>query len=149
MKYPFPFAVASAYSVESSRCSSADYLKESDLNVDVSFACVNSKLAAWDKREHDLKVQTFSDNRATFKALWGKPHFYFRGSEFYFHGWKFKVRLGAKVEYYYVLTAKGKGTCYERTGNVDFHTDDQTTCEPIDKKFFEWLESELTKVNEA
>ena len=50
------------------------------------------------------------DNRTRFRKLWGKPSFCWKGSEFYFHCWV--LRLGEKG-IVLVLTAKGKGTCYE------------------------------------
>jgi len=51
------------------------------------------------------------DNRTYFKSLLGKPHFYYRG-EFYFHGWYMFTPEG--IPALLILTAKDKGTCYER-----------------------------------
>lgn len=60
--------------------------------------------------EHFLdQTKLFQDNRKNFLDLFGKPHFHFKGSEFYFHCWA--IDLGTvKV---IILTAKDKGTCYE------------------------------------
>tara|TARA_Y100000034_G_C6868619_1_gene396198 strand:+ start:948 stop:1361 length:414 start_codon:yes stop_codon:yes gene_type:complete len=60
----------------------------------------------------DDKVETIhtlhADHREHFKTLFGKPSFYFT-SEFRFHC--YALDLGdAKIV---LLTAKGKGTCYE------------------------------------
>jgi hypothetical protein len=55
------------------------------------------------------------DNRDRFRRLWGKPSFCWKG-EFYYHCWLFNLDNKATV---LVLTAKGKGTCWElvtRTG---------------------------------
>jgi len=48
------------------------------------------------------------DNRESFKKLWGKMDFSFKG-EFYFHCWVREF----EGETFVVLTAKGKGTCVE------------------------------------
>lgn len=49
-----------------------------------------------------------SDNRKVFASLFGKPHFYYKGS-FNFHCWSFTF----EGETFVVLTAKEKGTCIE------------------------------------
>jgi hypothetical protein len=49
------------------------------------------------------------DNRDRFRRLWGKPSFCWKG-EFYFHCWLFNLDNKATA---LVLTAKGKGTCWE------------------------------------
>lgn len=50
----------------------------------------------------------YRDNRKPFLDLWGKPSFYYT-SEFRFHCYPFDLE-NAKL---LILTAKGKGTCYE------------------------------------
>ena len=49
------------------------------------------------------------DNRKIFRALFGKPTFTYNG-EFYFHCWL--VILDEHTQLV-ILTARGKGTCYE------------------------------------
>jgi hypothetical protein len=56
----------------------------------------------------DKGCETTTDNRAKFRKHFGKRAFTFR-SEFFFDGWR--VDLGTTEVL--VLTAKGKGTCYE------------------------------------
>jgi len=77
------------------------------------------------------------DNRDRFRRLWGKPSFCWKG-EFYYHCWLFNLDNKATV---LVLTAKGKGTCWELVTHFgkkkvsnDFETIlrfiKQTTCQP-------------------
>lgn len=79
------------------------------------------------------------DNRTRFRKAWGKPHFYFNSGEFYFHCWRFKVVVGQSTEYVYVLTAKRKGTCIERTGSLEYREEITS----IDKAFADWYEKIL------
>lgn len=62
----------------------------------------------------DLQCRTSQDNRARFRAMFGKPQFHFHGGH-YFHGWR--VDLGTCEVL--VLTAKDHGTCYEVVTHVD------------------------------
>jgi len=56
------------------------------------------------------KVHTLlTDNRKSFRKIFGKPDTYWKGSEFYFHVW-IREFQGEK---FIVLTAVGKGTCIE------------------------------------
>lgn len=89
------------------RC--ADYRKGPDRgtipsSIDFPFDFRHAKESC--KRSHLL----YRDNRKHLRAIWGKPHFHFRG-EFDFHGWSFLNR--ACNLRYIVLTAATKGTCYE------------------------------------
>lgn len=54
------------------------------------------------------------DNRARFKEHFGKCAFTFKG-EHYYHGWLADLGTAQVI----VLTAKGKGTCYEVVNERD------------------------------
>lgn len=82
-----------------------------------------------------LNAHMFSDNRARFRRMWGKPSFYYRG-EFYFHGWAFEVKIHEGSTIFYILTAKGKGTCYEATRDMSLASDSLHA-------FAKWLKNEL------
>lgn len=69
--------------------------------------------AGCSREAFDRGIRMTRDNRKTFKEHFGKCAFVFKGSEFYFHGWL--ADLGT-VEVI-VLTAKGKGTCFEVVTN--------------------------------
>ncbi len=98
--------------------------------------------------KHYLKIGFCDDNRLRFKQLWGKPHFYFRSWSWnYHHVWRFKVEHEGRTEYYFVFTAKDKGTSIERTAPTREHEclPDPTVFAEIDKQFALWYESELQK----
>lgn len=58
----------------------------------------------------DLDSGITGDNRETFKKLFGKPSFHFRG-EFYYYNWALELD-GGKAQII-LGTAQGKGTCVE------------------------------------
>lgn len=60
------------------------------------------------RKMFDKGCRISGDNRAKFKKHFGKCAFTF-SSEFYFHGWLVDLGTAQVI----VLTAKGKGTCYE------------------------------------
>ena len=122
-----------------SSCKIADY------NNHVPKVVPTFQMAQWLNETHSnhcyiYDIHFIDDNRERLKKLWGKPHFYFHGSNF-FHGWRFVVLCGHRTEYFFVLTAKDKGTCIERTGH--FHYDQPLS--PIDQEFALWYEKELLK----
>lgn len=63
------------------------------------------------KRTNQLMeaIRVSSDNRTKLKELYGKPTFYYRGLEFYYHAHVFEW----KDCFYIALTAKDKGTIIE------------------------------------
>jgi hypothetical protein len=69
---------------------------------------VVSSYAIFDGWADKRFMPLLGDNREKFKALWGKPDFYFRGSH-YFHVWV-KEFEGEK---FLVLTAREHGTVVE------------------------------------
>jgi hypothetical protein len=85
-----------------------------------------------------------ADNRVAFKDILGKPSFHFRGSEFYFHCWLLEL-TDSGLAHVLILTAKGKGTCYEIVREIDggrVRRDEGTIGD-----FLVWLEQELRARN--
>jgi hypothetical protein len=80
---------------------------------------------------HENGHYLLRDNRALFKKMFGKPHFYFRGAHYY-HCWLIE-RNNAKI---IILSAKAHGTSYEQIGSV-------TVNERLD--FLNWLSNEIQK----
>ena len=75
----------------------------------------------WRKKEWLMRSHALTtDNRKTFRKIFGKPHFYYRGS-FYFHCWSIEFR----GKTYVILTADTKGTCLECSRiSSDYRTSD-------------------------
>lgn len=70
--------------------------------------------------DHHTELGACGDNSVRFQLLWGKTHFRFQGSEFFFRCWRFNASLlsdRSKNAFFFVLTSKGKGTCYEQNGD--------------------------------
>lgn len=75
-----------------------------------------------------------SDNRERFHKIFGKPDFHYRG-EFDFHCWS----LDFQENNYIILTAKGKGTCYEVVR-------DGWEIEETDKQFLDFVLAKLKEL---
>ncbi len=110
-------------------CTTKEY-KEAG-TVDSTFEAINAHLDRSLARMHRSR-RLLKDNRQCFFALFGMPHFRFRG-EFLYHGYRFTFD-GKNV---YVLTAKTKGTGYE-TGPGEW------TAEQL-HEFHEWLDTVCLK----
>ncbi len=88
----------------------------------------------WDRR-----IRLTGDNRQSFRAIFGKPSFCWKGSEFYFHCWLLKPENMGPI---LLLTAKGKGTCYEAvTGlrGIEYVWESGNVI-----RFLDWLVDELS-----
>jgi hypothetical protein len=94
----------------------ADYSSQTP-NLQVNNIWNIPKIHSWmmDRHERNLIMHDLlSDNRKKFKSIFGPPSFYFQ-SEFKFHCWV--ISLGSILSngsaQLLILTANGKGTCYE------------------------------------
>lgn len=82
--------------------------------------CVNlfDESAHEDKESYHERLEqstlVHSDNRETFRRLWGRQDFCFNNGEFYFHVWVREF----EGETFLVLTAREKGTCIELAGHT-------------------------------
>jgi|WetSurMetagenome_2_1015567.scaffolds.fasta_scaffold988851_1 hypothetical protein len=73
----------------------------------------NINFLGWVAKNFQRKSILWQDNRETFAAIFGKPHWHYR-NEFYFHVWS----IDFEGESYLLLTAKNYGTCIEMVGSL-------------------------------
>ena len=99
-----------------------------------------------DNFRYVYQLRVCGDNRETFHKIFGKRHFCFSGNH-YFSAWRLKFKYEGKTYFYFILTAKEKGTCYERN-TIDGETPDYCVngdIHPVDRAFADWLEIKLKK----
>jgi hypothetical protein len=93
------------------------------------------------------RLRISSDNRNTFPKIFGKRHFCYSGSH-YFSCWRVKFKYEGKTYFFFILTAKDKGTCYERNlidgEKPDYYVNGDI--HPVDRAIAGWLKTKLEKL---
>ena len=87
---------------------------ESQANMEIAFPYLNRYRKTHETQQlFVVQHMLLKDNRQFYHWMFGSPVFHYV-SEFDFHCWPIKmVHPGRPEKHYIILTAKGKGTCYE------------------------------------